>query len=365
MIELFDLLISPESSLQVALERMTRNKKGLLMVCDEGEHLVGVISDGDIRRAILNNALLISSIDSYMNLDPIFARSISAGKELLEKSNNVAIPIVNDEGIIIAAVVQGVDQVEVIEKVVETAPANAISDAIAIIPARGGSKRIYKKNIALVAGKPLIAHAIEAARKVPSISEVLVSTDDEEIASVARKFGADVPWMRPAHLAQDDTPSIDVVIHAVEWARKHLGQQTQYGVLLEPTAPLRTPEHILSALDILKSSDADSVVSVSQIPHVFNPEELLAIEDQILHAHTTGRTLDNRLPRGKQTPLYVQNGLVYAFRLDMLLKKKSLYGDKCLPLIIDWNYFLDIDSPADLDFAEYKINSLNKSTGRK
>jgi CMP-N-acetylneuraminic acid synthetase len=144
-----------------------------------------------------------------------------------------------------------------------------------------------------------------------------------------------------------------------------LGQQTQYGVLLEPTAPLRTPDHILSALDILKSSDADSVVSVSQIPHIFNPEEILVIDDQALHPFSAGRTLDNRLPRGKQTPHYVQNGLVYAFRLDMLLKKKSLYGDKCLPLIVDWNYFLDIDSPPDLDFAEYKINSLNKNTGRK
>lgn len=357
MTDLFDLIIAPESSLQTALERMTRNKKGLLFVCEGDAHLLGVISDGDIRRALLNNALLLSPVDSYMNLDPITASTIEKGKQLLIKSNHVAIPIVNNEGQVVSAVLQGIDHIEVIENEVLGQFENT-DGTIAIIPARGGSKRIYKKNIAMVAGKPLIAYAIEAAKNCPSISEVLVSTDDLEIADVARSFGADVPWLRPAQLAQDNTPSIDVILHAVEWARKQYGNQIQYGLLLEPTAPLRTPDHIESALEILKTQDVDSVVSVSQIPHVFNPEELLVIQNQMLHPYMPGRTMDNRLPRQHQVPCYSQNGLVYAFRIDMLLKTKSLYGEKCAPMVVDWNYFLDIDTPSDLVLAEYKINAL-------
>ncbi len=365
MISLFDLIIAPERSLQTALERMTVNKKGLLFVCDENEHLIGVISDGDIRRALLNNALLLSSISSYMNLDPITTTSIESGKALINKTNHIAIPVVNDLGQVIAAVIQNKEEIEVIktEQLRETITS---ADVIAIIPARGGSKRIVKKNIAVVKGKPLIGYAIEVAKLVSSISEVLISTDDEEIANIARVYGADVPWLRPAHLAQDDTPSIDVVIHSVEWAKKQFGSQLQFGVLLEPTAPLRTSEQISKAIEILRSSDADSVVSVSEIPHVFNPEEILTIKDQFLIPFNKKRTMDNRLPRQSQKPYYAQNGLVYAFRIDRLLEKRSLYGKKCSPMIVDWSYFLDIDNPSDLILAEHKINVLsNNHEGEK
>lgn len=206
MIGLFDLIITPERSLQTALERMTANKKGLLFVCDANEHLIGVISDGDIRRALLNNALLLSSIGSYMNLDPITSTSIESGKALITKMNHIAIPVVDNKGLVIAAVLQNKDEIEVVKNE-RSLEAVSTADVIAIIPARGGSKRIIKKNIALVKGKPLIGYAIEVAKLVPSISEVLISTDDVEIANIARSYGADVPWLRPSHLAQDDTPS--------------------------------------------------------------------------------------------------------------------------------------------------------------
>jgi CMP-N-acetylneuraminic acid synthetase len=364
MIDFLDLIISPENSLQSALEQMTINKKGLLFVCDESQHLVGVISDGDIRRALLNNALLISSIDSYMNLDPITARSTEEGTEFLRKTGHVAIPVIDKKGNVIAAVIQGKDQPEVIAPEIKE-PNIFMGDVIAIIPARGGSKRIHKKNIAPLAGKPLIAYAIEAARNVTDIAEVLVSTDDQEIAVIARNYGADVPWLRPATLAQDNTPSIEVVIHAVEWLHNQFGNQIQYGVLLEPTAPLRTPAQIAMAIELLKSTGADSVVSVSEVPHVLNPEELLIIRDNSLVPYNPARTLDKRQPRQNQTPVYAQNGLVYAFRLDMLLAKRSLYGERCLPLIIDWNYFVDIDTPADFNLAEYKINAHSVKSERE
>ncbi len=359
MLYLFDFIITPDDTLQIALERMTKNRKGLLFVCDESSHLVGVISDGDIRRALVGKALLIARVESYLNLDPVTARTVEDGERLLAKHNLLVVPVVDAEGKVIRAVVQGVDQIEVIGAVSDDPTLSMERDqelgAVAIIPARGGSKRIAKKNIAVVAGKPLLAYAIDAAQKAGSVFRVIVSTDDIEIADVARQYGAEVPWLRPTHLAQDNTPSIDVVIHAIEWARKQYGENLQYGVLLEPTAPLRTSHQVDWAVEMLRSSNADSVVSVCEVPHVLNPEELLIIQDQHLKPYIQERTMDTRRLRSQQAPVYVQNGLVYAFRLDMILKKKNLYGENSLPMIVDWNYFLDIDVPSDLALAEYKI----------
>ncbi len=360
MMHLLDLIVSPNSSLQTALERMTKNRKGLLFVCDDA-HLVGVISDGDIRRALVGHALLIARVETYMNLDPIIAGSIGEGKQLLKNHNLLAVPVLDGEGMVVSAIVQGINQIEILSRKTEevfAAGDGPGSGAIAVITARGGSKRIPRKNLALVGGKPLLAYAIEAAKDAEFISTVIVSTDDQEIADVALKLGAEVPWLRPSHLAQDNTPSIDVVVHAVDWARGQYGRQLQYGVLLEPTAPLRTSLQIDQAVEILKSSDADSVVSVCIVPHIFNPEELLVIQDLQLQPYIHERTLGNRYLRDRQTAAYFQNGLVYAFRLDMLLKKKSLYGEKCLPMVVDWDYFLDIDVPADLALAEYRMRQL-------
>jgi len=356
MYSLFDFIISPDSSLQAALEQMTRNHKGLLFVCDESAHIVGVISDGDFRRALVGKALLVASVGTYMNLDPVVAVSVDQGKHLLAKHSLLAIPIVDQAGKIVSAVVQDVDRVIVVgmdsDDVTENQP---VPGVIAVIPARGGSKRITRKNRAPLAGKPLLAYAIEAAQKAKCIKHIIVSTDDIEIADVARTQGIDVPWLRPAHLAQDTTSSIEVVLHAVEWARGHYGHGLQYGVLLEPTAPLRTHFQIEQAIEVLKSTGADSVVSVCKAPHIFNPEELLVIQNEELRPYLQERTLDTRLLRGRQSPVYVQNGLVYAFNLDMLLARKSFYGEMSVPFVVDWEYFLDIDVPSDLELAEYRI----------
>jgi N-acylneuraminate cytidylyltransferase/CMP-N,N'-diacetyllegionaminic acid synthase len=326
---------------------------------------VGVISDGDIRRALVGKALLVATVGSHMNLDPATAQTIEDGKKLLKNHNLLAVPVLDLEGEIACAAVQGIDDIEVIRKessVFSGDIANdQVVDTIVIIPARGGSKRIPKKNMALIAGKPLLSYAIATAQNARFVSRVIVSTDDPEIAEIARKYGAEVPWIRPAYLAQDNTPAIDVVIHAVEWARLQYGQNLQYGILLEPTAPLRTALHIEQAMDLLKKSNADSVVSVCKAPHIFNPEELLVIQDEGLRPYKQDVTMDTRLLRGQQSPVYFQNGLVYAFRIEMLLKRKSLYGEKALPLITEWEYFLDIDVPSDLAFAEYKIGLIKNS----
>ncbi len=359
MLQIYDLIISPKHTLHTALERMTANRKGLLFVCDTGTHLVGVVSDGDVRRALVDEISLIAAVEDIMNFDPIIATSLDEGLQLLENHSLLAVPVLDEEGQIEVIVMRGRETVRVIEKTPSAflpVKEKQVLETCAIIPARGGSKRIPKKNIALVAGLPLIAYAIRAAKKAKHVSQILISTDDQEVAHVAEEHGARVPWLRSAHLAQDTSSSLDMLLHAAEWILESSSGAMKYGLLIEPTAPLRLPKHLDQAVEFLDASpEADSVVSVSEVPHVFNPEELLVIREGKLTPLNSERTMDNRLLRGQQQPVYVQNGLVYAFRLETLLAKKSLYGDKTLPLVTDWKYFLDIDTPADLDWASYQI----------
>lgn len=229
---------------------------------------------------------------------------------------------------------------------------------MAIIPARGGSKRIPGKNLRVVAGKSLLAHAIAAARAA-GLDPILVSTDDEEIARQARADGAAVPWLRPAALAQDDTPTLAVVLHALEWAARSLNPAPEFAVLLEPTAPLRSSLHIREALRLLSSSDADSVVSVCELPHAFNPEELLVVDAGRLRAYASHRSMNARNLRGKQPPAFIQNGLVIALRAATALSGGGLYGENCLPLVTDWSSFLDVDLPEDLELARFKMGAIS------
>src|SRR4030095_1107054 len=200
--------------------------------------------------------------------------------------------------------------------------------ALAIIPARGGAKRLPRKNLAMAGGKPLLAWAILAAQKAKRVGRVLVSTDDLEIADTAKSYGVEVPWLRPASLARDDSSTLDVVIHAMQWALENLKPAPKFAVLLEPTAPLRTPKQIDDAIELLASGDADSVVSVSELPHVLNPEDLVAIDQGQLRPFDSSRTLDAAILRGRKAPVYTRNGLVYGLRIASVLAKKSLYGSK-------------------------------------
>jgi CMP-N-acetylneuraminic acid synthetase len=233
--------------------------------------------------------------------------------------------------------------------------------ALAIIPARGGSKRVPRKNLAMAGGKPLLAWAILAAQKAKRVGRVLVSTDDLEIADVARSCGVEVPWLRPTVLARDDSPTLDVIVHAMQWALENLKPAPKFAVLLEPTAPLRTAQQIDAAIELLASSDADSVVSVSEVPHVLNPEELVAIDQGQLLPFNPSRTMDTPRLRGQQPPVYVRNGLVYGLRIASVLANKRLYGSKTVPLIIGWEYFLDVDTANDLQWADHQLRTLPRT----
>lgn len=354
--ELIDLLIFPNETIKSALEKMTKNRKGLLIVCNPNYHLAGVISDGDIRRALIDNILLTSTVGKIMNLSPIVAKSKEEAIELIKHTGYVIIPIVNEEGFVIGAGVLEKEEIKIIEakEKIEKKKTEDIL-AVAIVPARGGSKRVPKKNIVKVAGRPLISWTLHQAKSSRYVDKIIVSTDDEEIAEVVKKSGIEVPFLRPKELAMDNVPTLDVVVHSISWLEENYPKKYKIGVLLEPTAPLRLPSNIDNAIEKLYLSDADSVVSVSEVPHTLNPEEVLTIEDGVLEPYAKGKTMDTRNLRGKQEPVYVQNGIVYAFKIESLLKYKSLYGKKSIPYILDWSFFLDIDTMEDIHMADFKL----------
>jgi CMP-N,N'-diacetyllegionaminic acid synthase len=212
-------------------------------------------------------------------------------------------------------------------------------DVVALIPARGGSKGIPRKNLADVAGKPLLAWTLEAAQAARSVTRVVVSTDDAEIAEVAESLGAEV-LDRPAALAADETPMLDVVRHALG----ELGA-VDVLVLLQPTSPLRRAAHIDEAVELLEGSDADSVVSVVQVPHCFEPGSLMAVEGDRL------ARLGESAPRRQDKPaLWARNGpAVLVLRAGSV--GDDLYGGHCRPYVMGPRDSLDVDDAFDLELA--------------
>jgi CMP-N,N'-diacetyllegionaminic acid synthase len=357
MLKFSDLIIYSSVVLRTALQRMTQNRRGVLFVCDEDGHLIGALSDGDVRRSLLDNTLLISPIGKVMNTDPISALNIQEATEFLHRMNIVAVPVVDVQGKILEIVVEDQNSVIVLSCEDQGRDSDTVIEAgaLAIIPARGGSKRIPKKNLAKVAGKTLLAWTIQAAKRSKNVSHVLVSTDDLEIAEAARAMNIDVPWLRPESLSGDTTATLDVILHALNWSVQNLMPAPEFAVLLEPTAPIRKPSQIDDAVSLLRDSDADCVASVSELPHVFHPEEVLVNQQGLLRPYLSDRTMDSRRLRNEQSSVYVLNGLVYAFRIQSVLSGEGLFGRKTLPMITPWEDFVDIDTPEDLELANFKI----------
>jgi CMP-N,N'-diacetyllegionaminic acid synthase len=216
-------------------------------------------------------------------------------------------------------------------------------EIVGLIPAREGSKGIPRKNLAPLAGKPLLAWTVEAAQKSATLTRTVVSTDWEEAAELARQLGVDVLGRTP-ELAADDTPMLDVVRHALA----ELGR-CDVLVLLQPTSPLRRAEHIDEAVRLLLESGADSVLSVVEVPHPFRPGKLMAIED--------GRLV--RLgwdppDRHGGAPLYARNGpAVLALRPDRL--GDDLYGGDCRPYVMNIADSVDVDGPIELELVEARL----------
>lgn len=228
-----------------------------------------------------------------------------------------------------------------------------MAEVLALIPARGGSKSIPRKNIRPFAGHPLIAYSIAAGLAARSVTRLIVSTDDEEIAAISRRYGAETPFLRPAEFSQDQTPDLPVFQHALRWLAENEGYQPEIVVQLRPTSPLRRVWHIDRAVaDLLQRPDADAIRTVC-IPFQ-NPYKMWRIgADGILQPLIQTEIPEPyNMPRQALPEVYWQTGYVDAAWTRTILEKNSMTGDRILPLIIDSAEWIDIDSPDDWRRAE-------------
>lgn len=227
-------------------------------------------------------------------------------------------------------------------------------DILAIIPARGGSKTVPRKNIQPLAGYPLIAYSIAAGLQAQGVSRVIVSTDDEEIAEISRSYGAEVPFKRPEALAQDDTLDLPVFKNALEWLAENESYYPEIVVQLRPTSPLRPPDCVDSAIGILlENNNSDSIRGV--IPSGQNPYKMWRIdpEGHLLPLIVGEFEEPYNMPRQKLPQSYWQTGHVDVIRASTILEKGSMSGDTILPLIMDPRYAIDIDTAKDHQHAEW------------
>ncbi len=226
-----------------------------------------------------------------------------------------------------------------------------LKKVIGLITARGGSKRLPRKNVLQVGGRPLIAWTITAAMESKVIDEVILSSDDEEIIEIAKAMGCSVPFRRPDHLSDDRASSIDVVLHALDELPKF-----DFIILLQPTSPLRTAQDIDNAFMLLKKCGASSCVSVSEVEQ--SPYWMYRLNDD--------KSLHNILPMQQQIGrmqdlpnVYILNGAIYIAQTDWLKKTKNFITPTTVAYVMEKCKSVDIDTPKDFEFFRYHIESLN------
>lgn len=226
---------------------------------------------------------------------------------------------------------------------------------LGVITARGGSKGVPGKNLKMLAGKPLLAYTVEADAASGALDRVILSTDDEAIAAAGRALGCEVPFLRPAALAQDDTPHLPVIQHAVRWLDQHAGYRPDAVMILQPTSPLRDAADIRASVDLLALSGADSVLSVSEIPVHTHPMRALSVDDTgAAVLFVTGEGVRHRINRRQDLPAaWVMNGAIYICRTGVLFADPpSLYGDRVVVHRMPVERGLSIDTAHDWAEAE-------------
>ena len=229
-----------------------------------------------------------------------------------------------------------------------------MSNILGLINARGGSKSIPHKNIAPLSGKPLIAWTIEAALRSSSLTRVVVSTDDPVIADVSRKFGAEVPFLRPTELARDDTPGIEPVLHAVCWLAEQENYRPDYVMLLQPTSPLRNTADIEAAVELAHTGICDAVVSVSEA--AMHPFWMKQINDNGELADFVP-AVEQYTRRQDLPPAYALNGAIYLIRREALLNQRTLCPLHTLAYVMPAERALDIDTPWELQLADLVLQN--------
>ena len=224
---------------------------------------------------------------------------------------------------------------------------------LAVIPARGGSKGIPGKNIKVLGGRPLIAYSISSALEETALSRILVSTEDPEIASVACAFGAEVPFLRPAELAADTTPTLPVLQDILQ-KLKIEGEEYDALCLLQPTSPFRLKGFIGEAIQKFIASEADALVSVKKVPAEFNPHWVFEPGPGGFLQLATGE--EQIIPRRQDLPpAYYRDGSLYLTRTSVILKQNSLYGKKIAWIENTSPWFVNLDTMKDWAEAEQQV----------
>lgn len=227
-----------------------------------------------------------------------------------------------------------------------------IGHVLALVPARGGSKGIPDKNIRPLGGHTLLHYAVQAALASGVVDRTVLTTDSERVAAEGRRAGIEVPFIRPVSLAQDDTPMLPVIEHAVN-ALTEGGWEPEIVVLLQPTSPLRTGGHIRTAVQALRDTGADSVVTVVELPRHLSPDYVMRIDQGRLVPFLPEGL---RITRRQDTrPAFVRDGTAYAFWTRTLREQGTIYGEHCHPLVIPAQESITIDTPDDWDAAERKL----------
>ena len=230
------------------------------------------------------------------------------------------------------------------------------TNCLAIIPARGGSKGLPRKNIKPFLGKPLVAWTIEQAKNSKYVDKVVVSTEDKEIAEISRKYGAEVPFLRPEELARDDSPTIDAIIHALNWFEKR-GEYFDMVVLLEPTSPLRDVEDIDKCVEILiNNTKAEAIVGVAKLEST-HPEFNVVINEGGFIRKTDGTTNFKVLRRKDLKDIYFFEGSIYISEVGALKQKRTFYHESTLAYVVPKYKSLEVDELCDFICIEALMNA--------
>jgi CMP-N,N'-diacetyllegionaminic acid synthase len=226
-------------------------------------------------------------------------------------------------------------------------------NVLGVVTARGGSKGLPRKNVRMLAGKPMLAWTAEAARG-SRLQRVVCSSEDAEILEVARQWGLDVPFVRPDELAADTTPTVDVVLHLLSWLDEREGYRPDAVMLLQPTSPLRRAQDIDAALDLFEQGGTEYLVSVCRVPHSYSPSSALRMDaDGYVHAP---EPIDERTQRRQLKPTYyARNGAIYLVARSALQRDRSFHGARTRAYEMPWADSVDVDEAFDLEMCEWLL----------
>ncbi len=230
---------------------------------------------------------------------------------------------------------------------------NSLS-VLGVIPARGGSKGIPRKNIRLLGGRPLLDYTVRAALRARHLKRLILSTDDPEIARAGEELGLEVPFLRPGDLARDDTPTLPVLQHAVRWLEQE-GERCDAVCLLQPTHPFRPTAWIDGCIARFRQSKADSVVTVLPVPHTYNPHWVYFEGAGREMRLSTGAK--NPIPRRQALPAaWHREGSVYVCARHCLMEQGTLYGDRVVGYRVGNRLSVNLDTPGDWEEAEARLD---------